>query len=80
MPLFLMSGNPLVGVGGCVDRKPIRDILGLDPKLDPTNQVLTNEQFAVCVRTINALIERLLITFFEDLQRKEYGLTLSIYS
>ena len=56
MPLFLMSGIPMMG-GGCNDRKPIREVLGLQ-NIDPTNQVLTNEQFGVCVRTVNSQIER----------------------
>ena len=56
MPLFLMSGIPMMG-GGCNDRKPIREVLGLQ-NIEPTNQVLTNEQFGVCVRTINSQIER----------------------
>jgi hypothetical protein len=54
----MSSSNPLSGLGGNSDRKSIRDVLGLDG-LDPApNRVLTREEFAACVRTINTQIER----------------------
>ena len=55
--MFMMSGNPLSCIGGGSDRRSIRDIIGTE-NCDSVHRVLSSEEFATCVRSINSQIER----------------------
>ena len=55
--MFMIAGNPLSCVGGGSDRKSIREILGPE-NVDSENRILTQEEFALCVKSINSQIER----------------------